>query len=392
VTLTTPAPVDSTSSVPAAVHAASRTPYLDRELPLPNPNPYFRRIRPWQTVLILGLFAFGTPFEIYLLILLVTLIHEVGHCLGGLMAGLAFDGIRVGPVELDSYRRFHWQWNRSTIVGGHAVMLPRANSALPVRVAAYIAGGPVANILCAFLALQLIPEGDSHLAGLTRLFVGGSFILGFGNLIPFRRFGFSSDGMRLGMLLFSKSRDRWIYILRRQSAIKYGKCALAELPAAQVIDQSDRTVDNLHTRWLAYAEADGKGNYDLAAKYLEGCMAMCSMAPPDFREELILAAARFQATRCRKNDLARQWLRDGNPAKARVNRACTEALILFSEDKISEALSKVAEGGELVAQMPHGPLKNAQENAWKQLRDIFERELDSNKRASTDTLPSDARP
>jgi hypothetical protein len=308
------------------------------------------------------------------------------------MAGLAFDGIRVGPVELDSDRRFHWQWNRSTIVGGHAVMLPRANSALPVRVAAYIAGGPVANILCAFLALQLIPEGDSHLAGLTRLFVGGSFILGFGDLVPFRRFGFSSDGMRLGMLLFSKARDRWVFILRRQSAIKHGKSAPADLPAAHVIDQGDKTFDNLHVKWLAYAEADGKGNYDLAAKYLEACLGMCSMAPPDFREELILAAARFQATRYRKNDLAREWLRDGNPAKARVNRACTKALILFSEDKIGEALSKVAEGRELVAQMPNGPLKNAQENAWKQLKDIFERELDSRTGASTDTLPSDAQP
>ncbi|HTC49327.1 MAG TPA: hypothetical protein VK722_18545 [Candidatus Aquilonibacter sp.] len=119
---------------------------------------------------------------------------------------------------------------------------------------------------------------------------------------------------------------------------------------------------------------------------------MCSMAPTDFREELILAAARFQATRCRKNDLARQWLREGNPAKARVNRVCTEALILFSEDKINEALGKVAEGGELVVQMPNGPLKNAQENAWKQLKDIFERELDSRKGASTDTLPSDVQP
>jgi len=387
-----PASVDSASSAPDEVHTTSRTPYLDRELRLPGPNPYFRQIRPWQTVLILGVFALGTPFEIYLLILSVTLIHEIGHCLCGLIAGLAFDGIRVGPLELDSHRRFHWQWNRSTLIGGHAVMLPRANSALPIRVAAYIAGGPLANIFCALLVLQLIPDGDSHLAGLARLFVGGSFIVGFGNLIPFRRFGFSSDGMRLGMLLFRKGRDRWIFILRQQSVIKYGASAPADLPVAHAIDQSDNTVDNLHAKWLAYAEADGKGNYALAAKYLDACLGMCSMAPPDLREELILAAARFQATRCRKNDLARQWLRDANPAKTRANRACTEALILFSEDKISEALSKVAEGGELVAQMSDGPLKNAQENAWEQLRDIFERELDSRKGASTDTHPSDARP
>jgi hypothetical protein len=116
---------------------------------------------------------------------------------------------------------------------------------------------------------------------------------------------------------------------------------------------------------------------------------MCSMAPPDFREELILAAARFQATRRHKNDLARRWLSEGDASKARVNRACTEALILFSEDKINEALSKVGEGAELLAQIPHGPLREAQENAWRQLREIFERELDSRKAGSTCTHPSD---
>src|ERR1700734_4122222 len=190
-------PVDSPSSAPDGLDIASPTPYLDCELPLPRLSPYYRQIPAWQTGLILGMFALRTPLEIYILILSVTLIHEAGHCLVGLIAGLELDRIRVGPVELDSYRRLHWEWRRSSLLGGHALMLPKSNSALPVRLAAYIAGGPAANILCGLVVLDLGPLRNAHLTGLAQLFVAGSFVAGVANFIPFRRFGFSSDGMKL---------------------------------------------------------------------------------------------------------------------------------------------------------------------------------------------------
>ena len=383
-----PESVDSSFPVPDGLNTASPTPYLDREFLLPDPSPYFRQIPLWQTVLILGVFAFGTPFEIYLLILFVTLIHEVGHCLGGLMAGLEFDCIRVGPAELDSYRRFHWEWRRSTLVGGHAVMLPKAHSALPVRLAAYIAGGPVANIVCGLLVLDLIPIRSAHLIGLAQLFVAGSFVVGVGNLVPFRRYGFSSDGMKLAMLLLNKG-QRWIFLLCRQAAIKRGEFIPEGEINPQFMVQADGSSDYVGANWVAYTIADGKGNYDQAARYLEACLAKSPTVAPEFRGELILAAARFQSLRRRRNDLARQWLRSGNRKKSRISRECTEALILFSEGRIEEALGKADETSKLVAQLPAGPMKNLQEKASMQLRQIIEEgAVDSE--SVTDTLPSDA--
>ena len=92
---------------------------------------------------------------------------------------------------------------------------------------------------------------------------------------------------------------------------------------------------------------------------------------PDTRQELILAAARFQATRRRKNDLARQWLKCSDREKSKINRAHTEALVLFSEDKIEEALGKVDEGAKLAAQLPSGPMKDLQLKASRQLKEII---------------------
>jgi len=209
-------PEESPAAVPSACsQVASPTPYLDRELPLPGPNWGYRRIPLWQTSLIIALFLLRTPFEVYLLILAVTLVHELGHCLAGWIAGLEFGQIRVGPLSVDCDKRLNWEWNRGTIVGGEALMLPKGKSAIRARLSAYILGGPIANIGVGISFLHILPEQDTHFAGLVRLFLAGSFIIGIGNLVPLRRYGFSSDGMKLGLLLLNKS-QRWI--LARQAS------------------------------------------------------------------------------------------------------------------------------------------------------------------------------
>jgi hypothetical protein len=69
----------------------------------------------------------------------------------------------------------------------------------------YILGGPMANLSCALLALPFWTRSDS-VAGTVKLFALGSALIGLGNLIPFTRRGFASDGRRL--LYFSSSKQR----------------------------------------------------------------------------------------------------------------------------------------------------------------------------------------
>jgi hypothetical protein len=366
---------DLTSSPPALAgeseRIASSTPYLDRELPLPRPNPRYRHIRPWQTLIILIIFAFITPLEIYLLILSVILVHEVGHCAAGLLVGLDFHEIRVGPVALDHYRKVSWSWNWWTISSGNADMSPTGGAALPIRLAIYIVCGPMANAASGVLVLSLMPGGNSQLAGFVELFAAGSFVFAFVNLIPFQSSGFSSDGMRLWMLAFSKKKNRWVFLINRQAAIRRGEGAPEAEPGTIQTEIDDGSSDHVHANWAAYMAANGKRNYELAGRHLEICLSRCSTVSPDFREELMLAAARFQAVGRKRPDVAREWLNNGNPSKARVNRASTDALVLFSEGKIDLALAKVDEGEGLVAQLPNSPQRTRQEEAWRKLRDLL---------------------
>jgi len=354
--------------------SASPTPYLDRTLPLPHANPSCRPIRPWQTALILLVFVLKTPLQIYLLVLTVISFHEVGHCLAGLLVGLEFDDIRVGPLALDRYKKISWNWNWWTISTGHAGMLPKGGPLLPLRLAVFIVGGPLANAAIGVLSLRVMPRGDSAFLGFVELFAAISFLVAFVNLIPLQRSGFSSDGMRLWMLLFSRKRKRWIFLLNRHSAIRRGDDVPEVKTELIATALADGTSDHVHADWGAYMAAHGKGNHELAARHLEACLSKCSTATPDFRAELILAAARFQSMIRKRPDLAWEWLNCGNPNKSRVNRACTEAVILFYDGKVDEALAKVDEGDKFVAQMPNSGLRTRQQNAWRDLRSLFERD------------------
>jgi hypothetical protein len=370
----------------------SPTPYLDRRLALPQANPRYRPIRPWQTAVILALFVLRTPLEIYLLVLAVIFFHEVGHCLAALLVGLGFNDIRVGPMAVDSCRRISWNWNWWAIMSGHAGIFPKGGSLLPLRLAVFVVAGPLANVAGGVLILRLMPKGDSTLAGFAELFTATSFLLAFVNLIPVQHAGFSSDGLRLCMLVSPKKRRRWIFLLNRQAAITRGE----DVPEVQTntipTAVADGTSDHVHANWAAYLAANGKGNHQLAAQHLEICLSQCSSTTPDFREELILAAARFQATCRRRMELAWEWFNSSNPKKAEINRACTEALLLYYEGKRIEALAKVADGERLVAGLPLSPLRSRQERAWRKLRVAFEQSGQAIEAGSTDTHPSGAQP
>jgi hypothetical protein len=327
----------------------------------------------WQTAYIVALFVLGAPFILYCLLLAVIFIHEIGHLLAGLLVGIKFGSIRVGPLQINHHRRLAWKWAPATIATGWVDMLPEQGRRLRVRVFTEIAAGPIANILSAFLVLRIAPRGDSAAFVLSRIFVGGSFIVGLANLIPFRIEGVASDGMRLWMLCFSKrKRERWLALLNRRTAILRGELPETMQSAATLASIDDQTADYVNANWVAHTSALEIEDNDAAARYLEACLAASSLTSVEFREELMLAAARFQATRRSRIDVAQQWLLSGDPKIAKINRACTEAIVLYYDGQVDQALAKIDAGSLLVQQTPAGPLRDRQTEAWKQLQKIFE--------------------
>ena len=143
-------------------------------------------------------------------------------------------------------------------------MSPKGWTALPLRLAIYIVCGPMANVASGVFVLRLMPGGNSQLTGFVELFAAGSFVFAFVNLIPFQSSGSSSDGMRLWMLAFSKKRNRWVFLINRQAAIRRGEGAPEAEPGTIQTKVDDGSSDHVHANWAAYMAANGKRNYELA--------------------------------------------------------------------------------------------------------------------------------
>ena len=128
--------------------------------------------------------------------------HEAGHALAGALAGRRFVGAGIGPLQVDrgAGGRLTFRWARGIRgIAGYAVMLPRAHEPRR-RAAAYILGGPLANLACAATAFGLW-HGLADPAPLVRvlLAVTGAvaLLLGVLNLVPFHSQGWNSDGYNL---------------------------------------------------------------------------------------------------------------------------------------------------------------------------------------------------
>jgi hypothetical protein len=131
-----------------------------------------------------------------------TVLHEAGHAVAALARGYRPFAFGVGPLRLErSTGGWRLHVTRSVRgIGGFASLLPPPNAARPrLDDAVYLAGGPLANLIGAGLALALMPTLSP---GSTAWLAAGAFaafglLIGTVNLIPFTSAGWRSDGRGL---------------------------------------------------------------------------------------------------------------------------------------------------------------------------------------------------
>ena len=312
------------SGAPAA--SSSTTPYLDRLLPLPPTNAMYARITWWRVALLLLSLTVGVFRVLCVLWILQILIHELGHLIGGLLVGEQFNYIRVGPFQIDHSRKITWRWTLGEVLSGGTSTLPVARSALRWKFLTSIAAGPAANIISGWFVLKFMPQQPSLLAGFCQLFVGAAFLFGFVNLLPFGDHGRMLDGLRMWVLLFSKARrERMISLLCLVADVKQGKQvrSLDGYSLDRWASVSDSAGEQVIANWAAYR---GAKDQESAGQYLDTCLAASSATTPDFRTELIMEAAQFQAVRRNRLDLAREWLAEDQSDKPRFTRFWAETI------------------------------------------------------------------
>lgn len=141
-------------------------------------------------------------------------------------------------------------------------------------------------------------------------------------------------------------------------------------PSSQIIDGSGEQVA---TNWLAFYKATAAKDNELAARYLENCLVAASSVGADPREELTIEAARFQALRRRRYDLARQWLAQENSGKPNPRRLLVEALISYRENQFELVQAKVEEGLEETANSQEGSQRTSLEAAFGNLKEALQK-------------------
>jgi hypothetical protein len=357
-----PAPVDS-------VTTRSETPYLDREIPLPLPAAGRRRPRWWHIVL----FTMGLFLEIFRIVfslwMFSVLIHELGHLVVGILVGEQFNYIRVGPIQVNRSWRISWHWTRHAVLTGATSTLPVTRSGLRWKLFFTTLAGPATNIAASVLAFEVMPRYGSRYEGISMLFVLVSGFIGVVNLFSSAEHqGTMSDGLRMWVLLFDKRRrERLISIIVLIADVKQGKKieSLDTYGAGEGLRVRDGSVQQAVANWVAFMRANRE---ESGSQYLESCLAASSAIGPDFRNLLILEAARFQATQRKQCELAREWLALADSTKPSFSRFFAEAVILQHENRLQQAMAVVEDALRFVETANTGKSRDGQLQALNELK------------------------
>jgi len=285
---------------------------------------------------------------------LVTLAHELGHVVGGWIAGYEFNLLIWGPFRLwREQERLHLGRNRSwSLAGGMALSVPRGAESDNRHAALMVAGGPVASFLLGAVLLWLgRSTGAAPDAGVVRslarvLSLGAgiaSLAVGVICLVPMRTSGFLTDGARL--LRLARGGDTAVRDRAMMSLVGLATSSVRprDWPAAAVRDV-DATRDgsplDAAAPLLAYLHALDRG--ELAVAHARLCRVAESLhaVPPAARGSFDTEMAFYELVVRDDAASAAAWLArtKDSPFDDRLVRPLVERMLrLHSGDSAARA-------------------------------------------------------
>ncbi len=304
------------------IEQTSATPILDLLQPLPMPDtervngrfalPFLAVVA--AIVLTGNLPSLSIPLGFLLINFLTIGIHEFGHLIAGWSVSLRFKGVRIDPfrIRVDSGK---WKFKiRPKLFWGFALMSLDRVRHVRRRLIICIAGGPAASILCGAAAafageVSLARQYDSPWPTFLEFLGVWSFVIGCLGLFPYRVRGYASDGMLLRALLFWKPEATQLIASYALSAHKDKSLFPPDYFRRWFRLASVRTKlqdGNYSENWLAY---EGTREHEVAAQFLERCLADSAQMDDDQRDKLIVEASVFTAWRRHDGVKAEAWLK-----------------------------------------------------------------------------------
>ncbi len=272
----------------------------------------------WYEPTVAGPYLLNTLTAAIAAYYLTMAIHELGHVAGGLLAGLRFVMLSVGPlrvtrqgwgVRLDLNESRFW-------LGGFSLGVPTDDYALRRRVAMAAAGGPFSNavqlVLVCLLMLNRqrapIAVWPGALLDLLVLFSTTSVLL---TAWPRRMGAVTADGAKLLTLLKGgpqAERLTTIYALTGASTSGVRPRDLNPVWLQRALSPADESAEEASANFFCYFHALDAADLPAAAAYLDRALLLCQKLPQPQRVAYFLEAAYFEARHGGSAAAARAWL------------------------------------------------------------------------------------
>lgn len=310
------------------------------------------RIRPSKIQKTLLLIA--VPFMMFFVIF----VHELGHIIGGKLAGLRFLLLIVGPLKvIRSTKGLKWQVNTAVaLMGGLACCSPTDTSTFLKSYRWMVVGGPIASLLlgagcftCTWI-VPMLPWDETwilvvnrglRMTGLTSIliFLVTSYPGTVGNM--------KSDGKQFLELLKSNPETKRQNLVRLLVGQSLAGMTPSEWDRQVVQDLDDSYQDFLQDDslplqervvWatMRYSVSLADSDHKLAHQLIQFALTNCNAYPEFARGSIFLDAALFEA-RIRKDAAATQYLLENTPegslVEAYMYSAVKAELCLLNADQ-----------------------------------------------------------
>jgi hypothetical protein len=294
------------------------------------------------------------------LIYTAVVLHELGHVMGGLLAGSRFICLAAGPLRVVATANgMRIGWNRNLdLAGGMAATMPIDGGNLRLRLMAAVGGGPLSSLLLGLagggLAVRLLPHA-ADLGALAAMAGLAGLAIFLATISPQQSGGALSDGAQLLALLRGGPQMELHRLSLEIQAASLRGLRPRDWPVARMA-QAFASCEQQDDDWaqaglLAYYHALDSGEAAAAGRILEQVLGGYEGYSPGMRHSLALEAAFYQARHCQDPSLGRDWLQRGREGLFGAHtRLRAEAAVHLAQGQPEWAAQKAREGLEAAAE------------------------------------------
>lgn len=298
---------------------------------------------------------------IFLVLWLVLAAHELGHVIGGWLAGFKFQLYAVGPLRIDREGKgLRFSFNRTaSLWGGVAASSPdpsaiSTSEILRRKMLLLVVGGPAASLLGGLFAFPAFALWSSHPAWAAAfiIFATVSILIAFVTMFPIGNAGFVNDGARI-LNLLRRDEDGLRWVSSATLAALSTQLRPREWPA-ELIEHTTREVqpsyDGIMAMWMRFSWHLDRKEMSEAKSWLERALSHVNDWPAAARPILHSSAADFYARIEPDPSRAKYHLIEASkpgfiPAES---LALSEASVFMAEGNFSAAREKILTGRKLL--------------------------------------------